>query len=143
MLSNSSKYAIKAVLYLALNSDENDKVMVKDIAKQINVPMPYLAKLLQELSKQKIISSVRGPKGGFFLSNTDRKNSVMSIVSVIDGEHKFYTCLLSLENCNEKKPCPMHNTMTVFRTKFIQSLQDVSISEMVLQVESGEAYLPL
>ncbi|MGB5667311.1 MAG: Rrf2 family transcriptional regulator, partial [Maribacter sp.] len=80
MLSNSSKYAIKAVLYLALNSNETKKVMVKNIAGPINVPKPYIAKLLQELSKQRIISSTRGPKGGFYLDKANRKNSIMSIV---------------------------------------------------------------
>ena len=65
MLSNSSKYAIKAVLFLSLNSSEIKWVMVKVIAKPINILQAYIAKLLQELSKQKIISSTRGPKGGF------------------------------------------------------------------------------
>ncbi len=67
MFSNSSKYAIKAVLFLALNSNEDKKIMVKDIANPINVPQAYIAKLLQELSRQNVISSTRGPKGGFYL----------------------------------------------------------------------------
>ena len=66
MFSNSSKYAIKAVLFLAVNSNEDHRIMVKDMAEPINVPQAYLAKLLQELSKKGIISSKKGPKGGFF-----------------------------------------------------------------------------
>ncbi len=57
MLSNSSKYALKAVLFLALHTDENNKMMVKDISARTNVPKAYIAKLLQELSKRNIISS--------------------------------------------------------------------------------------
>ena len=66
MFSTSSKYAIKAVLFLALHTNESKKLMVKDIYKSINVPKAYLAKLLQDLSRHNIVSSTRGPKGGFF-----------------------------------------------------------------------------
>ena len=89
MLSNSSKYAIKAVLFLALHSSEENKVIVKDISKPINVPQAYIAKLLQELVKAKIVTSVRGPKGGFYLNETNLAHSIMSIVNVIDGEKKL------------------------------------------------------
>ena len=78
MISNSSKYAIKAVLYLALHSSEENKVMVKDMAEPINVPQAYIAKLLQELAKRKLISSTRGPKGGFYLSEEDKKGNLIN-----------------------------------------------------------------
>ena len=73
MFSNSSKYAIKAVLYLAMNSSKDEKVMAKDISEPINVPQAYIAKLLQQLSKHEIVSSLKGPKGGFYLSEKKQK----------------------------------------------------------------------
>ena len=76
MLSNSSKYAIKAVLFLALNTNDNKKVMVKDISEPINVPQAYIAKLLQELSRKQIISSTRGPKGGFYFDSIMRQKPI-------------------------------------------------------------------
>ena len=97
MLSNSSKYAIKAVLFLALNSSKENKVVVKDIAKPINVPQAYIAKLLQDLARENIISSVRGPKGGFYLSDENKNQSVLSIIAIINGEEKLKTCMLSLD----------------------------------------------
>ena len=54
MVSNSSKYAIKGVLFLALHSNEENKIAVKDISEPINVPQAYIAKLLQELSRENI-----------------------------------------------------------------------------------------
>ena len=83
MLSNSSKYAIKGVLFLALHSSEENKVMVKDISNPINVPLAYLAKLLQELSKENIISSARGPKGGFYLSEQNRNQPIINILKIM------------------------------------------------------------
>ena len=143
MLSKSSKYAIKAVLFLALNSNDKKKVMVKDISEPINVPQAYIAKLLQELSRQNIISSSRGSKGGFYLSDNNRKQSIMSIVNVIDGEKTFKSCMLSLKECDEDKPCPLHKTLYPFKSSIIRNLESISIKDLALEVELGNAFLPL
>ena len=143
MLSNSSKYAIKAVLFLALNASEKSKVMVKDISKPINVPQAYIAKLLQALVKEKIVSSVRGPKGGFYLDETNLNRPVISIVNVIDGEKRLNSCLMSLKKCHEEKPCPLHNILSPSRSYILNSLKSKTIKDLIVEVKSGNAFLPL
>lgn len=143
MLSNSSKYAIKAVLYLALHSSEDCKIMVKDISEPINVPQAYIAKLLQELSRANIISSTRGPKGGFYLSEVDKDQPVFNILKIIDGEKRLTSCMLSLDNCNEKKPCPLHNILSASRTTILASLKEKTIKELSEDVKRGNSFLPL
>ena len=143
MLSNSSKYAIKAVLFLALNASKTNKVMVKNIAKPINVPQAYIAKLLQDLAKAQIISSERGPKGGFYLDEINLTHSLMSIVNVIDGEEKLSSCILSLKHCNEEKPCPLHDILSPSRNGILNSLRTKTIKDIAMEVKSGNAFLPL
>ena len=143
MLSNSSKYAVKAVLFLALNSSEDHKIMVKDIAKPINVPQAYIAKLLQELAKKNVISSTRGPKGGFYLNEDNKNETVISILNIIDGEKRLTNCMLSLEKCNEEKPCPLHEILSPSRQKILKILKDKTIKELALDVKQGNSYLPL
>lgn len=143
MFSNSTKYAIKAVLYLAIHSSETKRIMVKDISKPINVPQAYIAKLLQELSKQNIISSARGRQGGFYLSHANRKQSIMSIIDVIDGENKFNSCMLSLKECDKDKPCPLHNVVFSSKSNLIKSLESKSVHELSQDVKSGNSFLPL
>ena len=67
MFSEACTYAIRAVLYLAANTNENQKVGVKDIAVALSVPKAFLAKLLQLLARHNLIASSRGSTGGFFL----------------------------------------------------------------------------
>lgn len=143
VFSKSAKYALKAVLFLAVHSDEDHKVMVKDIAKPINVPQAYIAKLLQELSKQNIISSTRGVNGGFYLSELNNEQTLISILNAIDGKNKMNSCLLSLDNCNDKAPCPMHNIFNPTRNKFIECLKTKSVKELALDIKSGISVLPL
>jgi Rrf2 family protein len=143
MFSNSSKYAIKAVLYLALNSSEEKKIMVKDIANPINVPQAYIAKLLQDLSRQNIISSTRGPKGGFYLSETNKKQPLKRIIHVIDGEKRLASCLLSLESCDDEKPCPLHKLAWPLRNQLLNNLENSTICDLARDVKDGNSFLPL
>ena len=143
MLSNSSKYAIKAVLFLALHTSENRKLMVKDICKPINVPRAYLAKLLQDLSRHNIVSSTRGPKGGFYLSEENKSIGLMDIINVIDGKKKLESCMLSLKDCNQDKPCPLHNTMSAFKSEMIKSLENTTLEELAQDLKTKKTFLPL
>ena len=63
MLSNTSKYAIRAVIYLALFSSDEKKIGIREISKELGLPTPFLGKILQMLAKQKILNSTKGPMG--------------------------------------------------------------------------------
>lgn len=143
MLSNSSKYAIKGVLYLALNSDETHKIMVRDIFEVVHVPEAYLAKLLQELSRHNIISSTRGPKGGFYLSVEDRKRTLMDIVRVIDGEKRIKSCVLGIQDCDMDNPCVLHKLVGANKSKFLRVLQRTTILDLVEGKQDIEEFFPI
>ena len=143
MLSKSAKYALKAVLYLSIHSDENKKVMAKDISKPINLPKAYTAKLLQTLVKANIISSTKGPNGGFYLTEENKKAPLINIVYAIEGDLKLNSCLLSIEKCNKEMPCPLHHLTATSRKNFIHQLKSNIIDDAANDVALGRAFLPL
>ena len=143
MLSKTSKYALKAVLYLAVNSDENVRIMAKDIGKPINVPKAYVAKILQELAKHDIVSSVRGPHGGFYLTTENKKRSLIDIVHLIDGRDRLNSCLLSVKDCDEKNPCPFHNLLGSVKNDFQKKLKETTINDLVLDIQQNKSAIPL
>ncbi|SEP70294.1 transcriptional regulator, BadM/Rrf2 family [Hyunsoonleella jejuensis] len=143
MLSNSSKYAVKSVLFLAIHSSKKNKIMVKDISAPINVPQAYIAKLLQELSRENLISSTRGPKGGFYMSEENRNQPVFNILRIIDGEERLSNCMLSLDKCNEEKPCPLHEILSASRMKILARLKKTTIKDLAEDVKNGNSFLPL
>ncbi|NAY92841.1 Rrf2 family transcriptional regulator [Muricauda sp. JGD-17] len=142
MLSNSAKYALKAVLYLSLNSNEEEKLMTKDISDKIKVPKSYLAKLLQDLSRHGIISSTKGPKGGFYLTNNDKKLSLIEIIEVIDGRQRLNSCVLDLEACNDKNPCVLHDIVGRANSEFVKSLQKTTIEDLIADIKKGKSVFP-
>ena len=88
MLSNASKYAINAVLFLALDAHKDRKIGVKEIAAGIDVPVAFLAKLLQNLSRKGVVSSTKGPNGGFYLTEENRLQKLLVVIDHIDGLSK-------------------------------------------------------
>jgi Rrf2 family protein len=143
MLSNTSKYAIRAVIYLALNADEDKKIGIKQISKDLNIPTPFLGKILQTLAKQKLLSSTKGPHGGFGLGKPANEISLIDIVDIIDGQDVFNNCLIRLEDCNEKEPCSMHDKYIEIRKNLMTLFQKEKISELVDEINEGEKIVNL
>lgn len=142
MLSNSSKYALKAVLYLADKTDDTHRLMVKDLYEPTQVPKAYLAKLLQTLSKQNIISAIKGPKGGYYLTKENKENPVYSIIEAIDGNQKLESCVFGIDECNAEHPCPLHEYVSHARTALLSTLKGMTIEELSLKLVKGTYNLP-
>ena len=143
VLSRASKYAILSTLYLAINSSEDKKISVKVIAESIAVPSPFLAKLLQQLVRNNLISSTKGPNGGFYLTTENYKKNVNDIIEIIDGVTKFNECFLGLNECDAKNPCPVHFIVEPFKEKIMSKFKDKTIKEFAQEVEDNGRVLTL
>jgi len=143
MLSNASKYAIRSVLYLAENSSESKKFGAKHIAEALEIPLPFIAKLLQQLSKTKLISSTKGPRGGFFMTEANLKNNICAILDEIEIGDVFEGCFLGLPQCNDESPCPVHHIVAPFKEALLKKFRDQSIKEFAVEVNESGTYLSL
>ena len=144
MFSKATEYAIRATIFLAQKSSEENKLGIDEIAKAIDSPKPFTAKILQLLTKNnQVVSSVRGPHGGFYLSAKAKKLSVRAILQAMGEDGIFEKCVMGLKLCSENKPCPMHAQykpikaalLSLFTTKTIQQLAD-EIKEGVVFIKN-------
>jgi len=139
MFSNTTKYAIRAVIYLALNSKDNAKIGIKQISKELGIPTPFLGKILQSLAKHKLLSSTKGPHGGFGLSKKAHEISIMDIIEVIDGLDNFNMCVLGLPTCTENEShCPIHKNYAGIREQLKTLFQTENIGELVDRIKESE-----
>ena len=141
MLSNSSKYALKAVLFLAVNSTVEKKISAKELSDSANIPKAYLSKLMQELTRHDLISSVRGPNGGFYLTDENRAQKLLAVVEHIDGLSKLEKCALGLLKCSAIKPCPVHSVIQPLRKTFLYELSTNSIDDFAKNIQEGKTFL--
>ncbi len=141
MFSKSTEYALRAVVYLAENSSEESRFGIKTIANDLGFPEPYLAKVLQHLVRMKIIQSAKGPNGGFYVSKATMDISLLEIIDANEGLDFFKKCGLGLHECNDAKPCPIHNDYGKFRDGLYKILSEKKIKDIVNDLENGMAFM--
>ncbi len=141
MLSNTSKYAIRAVIYLALHAEKDKKIGIKQISKDLGIPTPFLGKILQTLAKHKVLSSTKGPHGGFGMGKEPDEVSLIDIVDIIDGRDLFTKCLIRLDDCNEKEPCSMHSRYAEIRQNLFKLFENQKISDLVDEIRDKKSNL--
>lgn len=142
MFSKACEYGIKATIFIATNSYEGRRVSPKEIAKEINSPEAFTAKILQALVRHKVINSVKGAYGGFEVNKNDLKFIKLSqIVKAIDGDGIYNGCGLGLETCDENHPCPVHEKFKGIRDELKHMLETTSLEELALDIKSGVSFL--
>lgn len=133
MFSKATEYALRATIYIAQHGSMDKKLGITEIASGINSPKSFTAKILQQLTADnKIISSVRGPNGGFYMTDKAKKLPVRAILEAMNEDEVLEKCALGLKRCSEVNPCPMHHQYKVikkqlkalFEKKTIQNLAD-------------------
>ena len=143
MFSNASKYAIRAVLFLAENSSASKKYGAKKIAEELDIPLHFIAKLLQQLAKRGVITSVKGPNGGFYTSQIDLKNNICAILDVVETHNVFEGCFMGLPHCSDENPCPIHHIVAPFKEALLEKFSKQSIADFAEDIKINGAYLSL
>ncbi len=140
MFSKSCEYAIRSIFYISLKSQEGRKIGIKEIAEQLDMPAPFLAKILQSLVRNKIISSLKGPNGGFFVSNP-KKISLIKIIEAIDGIDVFKKCTIGLKKCSDTKPCPVHHLIKPYRDALKGTLATKTLDQIITELEEHKTFI--
>ncbi len=139
MLSKTCKYGLRGVIYLAVHSKENKLVGIKKISEDLEIPTPFLGKILQTLARHKILISTKGPNGGFGLAKNASEIRLIDIVLLLDGDDLFENCLISLKKCSERgKECTLHKEYSIIRKKIKELFTNKTIADLVDNYENEE-----
>jgi Rrf2 family protein len=141
MFSKACEYAIRSMMFIAQKSREGKRVGLKEVAKGIDSPAHFMAKILQDLSRKGLLQSIKGPNGGFYMSESNLKVTLAEVVLAIDGDQLFNGCGLGLKACNEKKPCPIHDEFKMIRNKLKSLLETTRVSEFNENLQKGLMHL--
>lgn len=142
MFSKACEYGLKACIYIAVQSQLEKKASLAEVSDAIKSPAAYTSKILQLLAKNNIITSSKGPTGGFLMDSFQLENTMMStIVKVIDGDEIYIGCGLGLIKCNELKPCPVHVQFKSIRDGLKTMVETTSIKALADDLEKGLTFL--
>lgn len=142
MFSKATEYALRATIYIAQKSSVENKLSIDEIAKAIDSPVSFTAKILQLLTPEnKLISSVRGPHGGFYITEKAKKLPVRAVLMAMGESQLLDKCVLGLNTCSESKPCPMHNQYKVIKHQLINLFETKTIEQLANDTDGGDAFL--
>ena len=140
ILSRTSQYAVQALIYMA-TQPASAPILNKDIAARLNVPAPYLAKILQSLAKGNLLYSFRGRLGGFCLKEEGAKMTLMDILLLTEGPAFTQSCLLGLKKCSDETACPVHFRWLPVKEKITSLLKETTLDKLAKAVQSGKYLL--
>ncbi len=142
MFSKACEYGIRAVLYIAEQSEKGNRVPIKEISREIDSPEAFTAKILQQLARNQIVDSVKGPTGGFSIDSGRIKNLLLrDIVNAIDGDAIYIGCGLGLPECSEEKPCPVHHKFAKIREDIREMLDNTYVVDLADELKAGRTFL--
>lgn len=137
IFSKTCEYGIRAVFFIAHKTANGNRIGIKEIANGISSPEPFLAKILQDLSRKGIIQSFKGPHGGFYLDESSLSRPLSDIVEAVDGDSLFKDCGLGLKACSEINPCPLHNQFKEIRNNIYKILNSTTIGAFNNELLTG------
>lgn len=142
MFSKATEYALRATIYIAQKGTEENKIGIEEISKAIDSPKSFTAKILQSLKRDnKIIRSVSGPNGGFYMTEKAKKLPVRAVLEAMGEDKVLEKCVLGLNKCSEVKPCPMHSKYKIIKEKLIALFETKTIQHLANDIQNGEVFI--
>lgn len=130
MLSQTAEHALRAVLFLA-GQPEGERVSAERIAEAIEAPRNYLGKTLAVLARAGMVTSARGPRGGFRLEVSASDLTLARVIGAFDESASRGVCLMGGRRCGEVAPCHAHESWKEVRTRSRAPLEATTIADLL------------
>lgn len=133
MLSSACQDTIRAAVWLSTKpAGEFHRIQV--ISEELDLPFHFLAKSLQKLVHADILTSMRGASGGVRLAKPASDITLLSIITAVDGNVFFDTCVLGIGDCEAESPCALHAQWDVWRQEMHELYSAMKLSEITNDV---------
>lgn len=129
LYSRTAEYAIRALVYLG-SLAPGEPALVKRIAADAGIPEHFLGKILQDLARNGLLRSNKGPHGGFRLALPASEIPLMKVVENVDGAGRYERCIAGNPECGDQVLCAMHDSWIPLRTRIVEYLQGTSIADL-------------
>lgn len=130
MLSQTSEYALRAVLHLAMRP-QGEPTRLEDIAAAVDVPRNYLSKTLHQLARVGVLVSGRGRYGGFRLAADPAELTIADVIGPFEPSALVRRCLLGQAECSDATACAVHGRWKVVATPVRDFLRRTTIAELL------------
>ncbi|MCG9791299.1 RrF2 family transcriptional regulator [Flavobacterium algicola] len=135
MLSQKTKYALKALLYLA-QQDVNHISKTTDIAEAANIPKKFLEQILLDLKRGHFVGSKQGKYGGYYLLKSGNEITLADIHRLFDGAIALLPCASlnfyeRCSDCTDESECLLRHGLMTIRDETLKAMKDITIASLV------------
>lgn len=141
VLSQTSKYSIRALLYIVSQHQTKEYTSIGEITKALDLSFHFLTKIFRQLTAKGILYSYRGPSGGVALAKPAKEIKLVDVVLALEGDDYFDNCLLGLPHCGSAKPCPVHDFWKDIKADIELHLTETNLAELSAKIKSNEVRL--
>jgi len=124
-------YGLMAIHYIAAHDDVG-AVSAKRIAEEFAIPPELLAKILQKLARERLISAQAGPKGGYVLTRRPSEITVGQVIRALEGPINIVSCLED-QACPQMERCNLRRPVQKIQVAISQMLDTMSLSELIAE----------
>lgn len=135
MFNKETEYALRGLVYIKLQNLKERRPGTAEIAKEIEAPPFFTAKILQRLVRFGFIESAKGKGGGFFFNTEKPDLQLIDLISATEGDRSFSGCGFGLKHCNTDNPCPLHDKYAPIRDSI-----NILVSEETVQTLAEKVY---
>lgn len=136
-LTTKGRYAVTAMLDLSLNYGMGS-ITLADISDRQGISLSYLEQLFARLRKQGLVSSSRGPGGGYRLSREADEITVLDVISAVDEKVDSTACQ-GKANCHGDEQCLSHELWTSLSEQIQLYLSEITLGQVVRNHQKSKA----
>jgi Rrf2 family protein len=125
-------YGLMAVHFIASHG-EDGAVSAKRIAEEFKIPQERLAKILQRLSKKRLITSHNGPKGGYVLTRAADEVTVGEVVRALEGPVRIVSCMTVNDECPQFERCNLRRPVQKIQASISSMLDTMTLAELAAE----------
>ena len=127
-MSRTAEHAVRALLYIASHGD--DAIKASTIADSLGAPPNYMSKTLHALASAGVLSSRRGPTGGFRLAVDPHQLTLARIIEIVDDPAPKDMCLIANTRCSDRSPCALHGRWKKVSNRVWEPLRQTTLADL-------------
>jgi Rrf2 family protein len=141
MFNKETEYALRGLVYIKVLNLKKRRPGTSEIAKKIEAPPFYTAKILQRLVRSGFLNSMKGKGGGFFFDPGKPDLTLISLISATEGDRSFSGCGLGLKKCDTDNPCPLHEKYASVRESINKLISEETVQGLAEKIYKHEIAL--
>ncbi len=129
LIIRDTDYAVRALCFIA--KSKKNRVPVSWLVRELNIPRPFLRRILQVLNQKKILNSYKGQGGGFSLAKPKEEISLIDLMKIFQGHIKLNECLFKKKICPNIKVCKLKKKIDKIEKHVLSELREITLAYLL------------